>query len=1228
MKQKLLNSFRLKATLLVAVLCALFTGTAWADTVTFDATTDVTTGAQSYQTTEKTYTATDGSKWKANGYGATANTSLVIGKGGANYLETPAVNGTITSVAVTWSGNASYYLALQTTSGTELEAKSNPSSSSTETFTVSGSYSQLRLVGRRSSGTSNAAATITRVVVTYTASGGSTPTCATPTFSPAAGSVASGTEVEITTTTDGATIYYTMGDNPADPTTSSNVYSDPIEITAATTIKAIAVKTDYNNSAVASASYTVITPVPGYTIDFESSLEAYTDWTITNAVQATNGDNANISAHGGTHYGTTGGKQTASIQTKTILALPGTFTCYVSKQTTNTTSSTWYIQVSSDGSAWTDVETKSATSMSAGTWEVFTANLEAYSDVYVRLYYNGSTAVRNVDDISITMRDPSSKVTPTVAIDATGLTTTDLAGSTNVNAGTLAATVTSGETPIASPAVTWSSSDTGVATVNSTSGAVTLIATGTTTITASFAGNDDYNEATDTYELTVTNSYAKGQSNNPYTVAEAIYAIDNSGNVTDVYVRGIVCTGGSSLSSGAMNYWISDDGTETNKFEIYRGKGISNANFTSTDDIQVGDLVVVYGNIVLYNSTTYEFSQGSQLVSRTEKPANDLTKTSDIALDIKNNALTANIADHINSSSTGAYTYESADPTVATVSAGGVVTGLKVGSTTITVNQAATLSYKAGTVEIPVTVSDTRTAASTIPGINISTLAEGAADGTIEVVNPVKADEGATFSFASSNEDVLLIVDDAYTVGEVGTATVTVTATPSNTNLYKPVVANFNVTVQAAVMEENEIILASSSGSTVYGTPLNVNYTVADGYDGTMSYSIDNNAIADVTIGASAITFTPKAVGSTTVTISAPATGNFLEADDVVYTLTVNAPEGKTTAFEAGTVVLDFTQNGWNLPVTSTNGLTEENSYTDNGITITLAASTKYYLSSATGGYLMLGKTNSTLTLPAFDKAVTQIDVEGTSGASTSVEQNIYVDETAVSTATTGAKNVTNEYEIDPDYQAAGNIYTLKVTSNHNTQITNITVHFKGITAKLNASGYATFCSEYPLDFSSATDYSAWQITGISGETITFEKITGSVKGGTGLFLMGTANETVTLTSANSTSTLDDNLLNGTTAPTFVEKDAVYGLSGDKFVPSSKDGVIPAGKAYLDVKDVLGISTVKAFTFVFVDPTTGITETRQATREEVEGIFNLAGQRLGKMQKGINIVNGKKVLVK
>ena len=51
--------------------------------------------------------------------------------------------------------------------------------------------------------------------------------------------------------------------------------------------------------------------------------------------------------------------------------------------------------------------------------------------------------------------------------------------------------------------VTYSSSNTNVATVNASTGAVTLKAAGTTTITASFAGNDDYYSNSATYTLTV-----------------------------------------------------------------------------------------------------------------------------------------------------------------------------------------------------------------------------------------------------------------------------------------------------------------------------------------------------------------------------------------------------------------------------------------------------------------------------------------------------------------------------------------------------------------------------------------------------------------------------------------------------------------------------------------------------------------------------------------------------
>ena len=82
-----------------------------------------------------------------------------------------------------------------------------------------------------------------------------TPTVAKPTFSPAAGTYYEAQNVTISTTTTGATIYYTV--DGTDPTTSSAVYSTPIAISQTTTVKAMAAKSGMNNSSIASATYTI-----------------------------------------------------------------------------------------------------------------------------------------------------------------------------------------------------------------------------------------------------------------------------------------------------------------------------------------------------------------------------------------------------------------------------------------------------------------------------------------------------------------------------------------------------------------------------------------------------------------------------------------------------------------------------------------------------------------------------------------------------------------------------------------------------------------------------------------------------------------------------------------------------------------------------------------------------------------------------------------------------------
>ncbi len=116
-----------------------------------------------------------------------------------------------------------------------------------------------------------------------------------------------------------------------------------------------------------------------------------------------------------------------------------------------------------------------------------------------------------------------------------------------------------------------------------------------------------------------------GTAEHPYSVATALRLIDENGwtgndNVSEtVYVKGIVSTGIDESDFdpekfGNATYWISDDGSTDSELEVYRGYYLRGDRFTSLDQLEVGDEVIIKGELTKFYDT-YELTQGNEIYS-------------------------------------------------------------------------------------------------------------------------------------------------------------------------------------------------------------------------------------------------------------------------------------------------------------------------------------------------------------------------------------------------------------------------------------------------------------------------------------------------------------------------------------------------------------------------------------------------------------------------------------
>lgn len=503
--------------------------------------------------------------------------------------------------------------------------------------------------------------------------------------------------------------------------------------------------------------------------------------------------------------------------------------------------------------------------------------------------------------------------------------------------------------------------------------------------------------------------------------------------------------------------------------------------------------------------------------------------------------------------------------------------------------------------------------------------------GTFSSTPTLKAGEqtlsGKTITWSSDNDKVATVDAATGTVTGVAAGKANITAKFAGDDTYKTSKASYEIIVKGAPAlsfpETSYIVEMGDAFSTpkLEGLPEGV----------TPEYTSSNTEVA--TIDAATGEVKIVGVGKTTITVTSPNTDIYEEAT-ASYELNVKAAIYK--------VEFDFTTNDWNLPEISKK---EKASYTNGaGYTITFGQSNSGHkiLSDNTGRCLIFGKKDATLSLPAFPFAVSKIKVFGRDNASGQVTQNIFVGGEEVSTQTTSAK-IDHIYEIKEGYQAAGNIYTLKVTSANNTQIIKIVVYAKDetVAGAINIAteeGFGTFYTD--KNYVLPQGLTAFGYTSIDGNktlTKSVEYVAGDivpantavvVKGAKGSYNYYNTEETAT-------KTIEKNLLKGVTTDTKIEA-----LSGVKryILTRADDGIlafyrtntgninVKANRAYLEVPTAMAVAS-----FCLEGSATGINNV--VTTAAKQGIYTISGVRLNAtttkgLPAGIYIVDGKKVIVK
>ena len=139
--------------------------------------------------------------------------------------------------------------------------------------------------------------------------------------------------------------------------------------------------------------------------------------------------------------------------------------------------------------------------------------------------------------------------------------------------------------------------------------------TGAITFTSASGKNSSQIAYTVTQKGVAFPPTGKGTEADPFNVTAAINAAQ--AGMTGAYVKGIICKAPESVNTkyGSCTYFISADGkTTSDQLQVYSGLFLQKEQFTSKDQLKVGDEVIVVGDLKMYNGAP-EIDKNNWIVS-------------------------------------------------------------------------------------------------------------------------------------------------------------------------------------------------------------------------------------------------------------------------------------------------------------------------------------------------------------------------------------------------------------------------------------------------------------------------------------------------------------------------------------------------------------------------------------------------------------------------------------